>query len=253
MLANKRIAILYSKASSKTGAALKRAFSDLGARRVLIKRTDKRCNVDAVLRWGSSTRFTNLGRQVELNSSYAVARTTDKLAMLTTLKNRGVPVPEFNTTPDESLKDKYGNFYIRTSGGKVRYGADVTPRDLYYSKPIALKRREYRVHVFNGAIWALYEKTPLSTDTPHPALFNSETCHFRRVDLDRSLCDVTGQQIAIEAVNALGLLFGAVDLVRLKNGTGYVVCEVNSSAGLNGPNVNKFAMLCASYLNERLI
>jgi glutathione synthase/RimK-type ligase-like ATP-grasp enzyme len=39
-------------------------------------------------------------------------------------------------------------------------------------------------------------------------------------------------------VQALGLDFGGVDLIRTKNGE-FIVCEVNSSPGLNDLNITR--------------
>lgn len=247
-----RLAILYSGPSSATGRALLDEFKRRPQfKRVLKKRTDRPYKADVVLRWGTSEHFSRLSRQIELNAPEAVANTTDKFRMLQVLQAAGVPVPDFSAEPREEFKDANGMFYVRARGGKVRYTDTMSRRDAYCTRPINNKRREYRVHVFNGVVWALYEKVPL-VEGERPALFNQQSCTFKSRDPEISNCSAEGLEIAKNAVAALGLLFGAVDLVRLKNGSGYVVCEVNTSAGLNGPNVSRFVDLCVAYVNTNL-
>lgn len=229
-----KIFIAYSKKSSVTGKALKSAFN---CKR---KTTDKRAKCDLFIRWGNTESFNNTRSTKQLNSLEAIKRTVNKLEMLTTLSSSGIPTPEFGTDPllVDNFKDDTGNLYIRSKDGIVRYANDFNSiLDSYYSKPIPLKRREYRVHVFNGKVIGIYEKVPLSE--VRPALFKSDTCKFVRCNPEISRVDQNSQQICIDAVNSLGLLFGGVDLIRDKNKNVFV-CEVNSAPGLNSLNIQRW-------------
>jgi hypothetical protein len=240
--------IAYSNRGCVTGKELREALD------AVRKKTDKKAKCDLFIRWGTTEQFNHLKFKKELNSLEAVLRTANKLEMLQTLHDAGVSVLEFSTDPTaiDSLKDKEGNVYIRNKNGVVRYGNDFNPsRDLYFSKPVRFKRREYRVHVFNGKVLGAYEKVPLVSLTsedqnPHssvnrPKLFKSDTCKFVRCDLSLEGCRINGeaQRLCIEAVMTLGLDFGGVDLIRDKNGA-FIVCEVNSAPGLNGLNVDRW-------------
>ena len=229
--------ISYSNKSSLTGKALRESLT---ARR---KRTNKRAKCDLLVRWGSTEDFPNLQAKLELNSLASVRRASNKLEMIRVLSAAGITIPSFNTTVEDidECKDSSGNLYIRSKLGVVRYGNDFNPlADLYYTEPIELKRREYRVHVFRGKIIGIYEKVPLVEGAANrPKLFKSNTCKFVRSDPLISRVDQEAQSLCIAAVNALGLDFGGVDLVRCRDKS-FVVLEVNSSPGLNSQMLERY-------------
>lgn len=229
--------IVYSNKSSVTGRGLKESL--LTKR----KRTNKKAKCDLLVRWGSTESFPTLQAKRELNSLEAVQRTANKLLMIQTLSTAGVPVPEFGTDDSnlEQCKDRSGNLYIRNKLGVVRYGNDFNAStDLYFTKPVPFKRREYRVHVFNSKIIGIYEKVPLVEGSENrPKLFKSDTCKFVRSDPSVSRVDQESQSLCIAAVSALGLNFGGVDLIRNKDGV-CTICEVNSSPGLNSQMIKRY-------------
>ena len=254
--------IAYSNRSCVTGKELREALD--GTR----KSTNRRAKCDLFIRWGNTEQFDNLKYKKELNTLEAVLRTTNKLTMLQTLLASGVPTLEFSSDPAsiDSFKDREGNVYIRNKLGGVRYGNDFNAsRDLYYSRPVRFKRREYRVHVFNGRVLGAYEKVPVSLAEGQrrnaetlPKLFKSDTCRFVRCDL---VVDAQGlnprvhaaaQQMCIDAVNSLGLVFGGVDLIRNKHGE-FTICEVNSAPGLNGLNVERWVEAIREYYNAEAL
>jgi hypothetical protein len=162
--------------------------------------------------------------------------------MITTLASAGIPVPKYSNTIGiaDCPPDRSGNYYIRSNLGVVRYGNDFGVNDSYVTSPIPYKRREYRVHVFCGKVIGIYEKIPnIDGAENRPKLFKSDTCKFVRCDLALSRVDQAAQEICIASVQALGLDFGGVDLIRNKNGE-FFVCEVNSSPGLNSQMIEKY-------------
>lgn len=251
--------IAYTNRGCVTGKELREA---LDATR---KKTDRRAKCDLFIRWGSTEQFDNLRYRKELNSLEAVLRTTNKLKMLQTLLQAGVPTLDFSTDPSvlDDFKDRSGNVYIRNRAGVVRYGNDFsTTSDLYFSRPVRFKRREYRVHVFNGKVLGAYEKVPVSLAEGQPRnaetlpkLFKSDTCRFVRCDLDidenglQPRVNAAAQQMCIDAVASLGLVFGGVDLIRNKHQE-FTICEVNSAPGLNGLNVERWVEAIREYYNE---
>lgn len=250
--------IAYSNRSYVTGKELREALY------AIRKKTNRKAKCDLFIRWGTTEQFDFIRYKKELNTRESVLRTTNKLDMLQTLSNSGISTIEFSSDVAllNTLADHTGNVYIRNRQGVVRYGNDYNAlTDLYYSRPIRFKRREYRVHVFNGKVLGAYEKVPLSLaegqarnfDTL-PRLFKSDTCKFTRCDLTidenglQPRVNEEAQRLCINAVNSLGLLFGGVDLVRDKHGNFFVV-EVNSAPGLNGLNVDRWVEAITEYYN----
>jgi glutathione synthase/RimK-type ligase-like ATP-grasp enzyme len=236
--------ILYSNKSSLTGKQLKQSLS------ATRKRTSRRAKCDILVRWGSTESFPSLSAKRELNSLEAVLRTSNKLEMIRTLSAAGITIPAFNTTVEDidQCKDSSGNCYIRNKQGVVRYGNDFNPlTDLYYTKPVAFKRREYRVHVFLGKVIGIYEKIPKVEGAENrPKLFKSDTCRFVRSDPSISRVDQNAQASCIAAVQALGLDFGGVDLIRTKDAQ-FCIVEVNSAPGLNSQMLIKYTQEVENY------
>lgn len=231
--------IAYKSQSCVTGKLLRQALN------VPRKKTQRLARLDYFLRWGNSDSFP-VRAKVELNTSQAVANATNKLRMLQLLKAAEIPVPEFFTEGTPSTE-----VYIRDRMGVTRFGGDFSPSaDSYFTLPIENKRREYRVHVFNGEIISIYEKIPREQGEL-PKLFKSHNCKFSRVNPENSRCDAVGQKIAIDAVNALGLLFGGVDLMRTRDGK-FFVSEVNSAPGLNSSNVQRWVEKINQYVQSKL-
>lgn len=244
----KKLTILYSDRSSKTGKELVDKLSDSFSR-VFRKRTNKRFKSDVVLRWGSTEEFSNLTSKLELNSLQAVKNASDKLAMMKILVGANIPTAEilfdpFNSENLDSFRDENGGFFVRGSNGSVRYDDIVTSSDLYVSKSIENKRREYRVHVFNGEVIAIYEKIPQDENVK---LFKSHNCKFSLVDMSRMRLRPEDLDVCINAVNSLGLLFGGVDLMRDKDQNVFV-SEVNSAPALNGTNINRYLEKIKDYV-----
>jgi hypothetical protein len=240
--------IAYKKQSCVTGKLLKSLLN------VKKKVSNRRTRTDFFLRWGNSDSFP-VRTRLELNTREAVLNTTNKLKMITILKDSGIPVPEFST--DQSLIT--GDVYIRNRLGVTRFGSDFSPwTDLYFSKPIENKKREYRIHVFNSKIIAMYEKVPHDQEN-QPRLFKSHNCKFKLVNPEICRVDSVGQQLVIDAVNNLGLLFGGVDLIYTYDNNkpeserkGFVITEVNSAPGLNNVNAQRWIQVIKEYINDNI-
>jgi len=240
--------IAYSNRSCVTGKELREALE------AIRKSTNRKAKCDLFLRWGNTQEFDRTRFRKELNKLEAVLRTTNKLTMLQTLLTAGVSLIAFSNDVAliEEFKDREGNLYIRNKLGVVRYGNDYdATRDLYFSRPVRFKRREYRVHVFNGKVIGAYEKVPLVPGSENrPKLFKSDTCKFVRVNVggENTRLVEADYNTCIQAVNALGLDFGGVDLVRDKNGQTFVL-EVNSAPGLNTHMREKYIAAINEYYN----
>ena len=244
-----KLTLLYSGRSSKTGRDLVNKFKPL-AKKVFRKTTNKRLKTDVVLRWGSTETFDRLSTRLELNTLDAVTNASNKLLMMQNLVGANIKTPNIkfdlnNTENLDEFRDRSGNFYVRGANDQVRYTNTLQTGDKYVSTPIKDKKREYRVHVFNGEVIALYEKIPNEEGIK---LFKSFNCHFELKDASNCLLTLVDQQKCIDAVNALGLLFGGVDMVRSKGKNTYVI-EVNSAPALNSTNIDRYVDKITDYVN----
>lgn len=253
-----KFVILYSNKSSTTGKLLLRKFATT-ARKAFRKRTQKRYAADLVLRWGSTEEFPRLSSRVEINSSEATRNASNKLVMMKKLVEAGIRTPEILfkergifdsdfSTLLENYKDDEGKFYVRGANQEIRYTNEIRSSDLYVSKPIFEKRREYRVHVFNGQVLGIYEKVAREENV---RICKAHNCDFRSVNPENCRVSREDQEICIRAVNALGLTFGGVDLLRSRDQTCYV-SEVNSSPALNTPNIDRYFDKIMEFYNNSI-
>ena len=239
----KTLYISYCNNSSTTGRAL---FETLKARN-LEGVSVRRCNgkqpakrPDVLIRWGAATVDTPAGA-VELNSREAVRRASVKREMMETLSqdpNVPTPVVHFDTA------NGYEGF-CRNADNVVEFRRSRRG-DKYVTERVD-RQREFRVHVFNGKTVGVYEKVPQNANE---LILKDHNSDFRRLDqankaLMRPINGV--RPAAVAAVNALGLLFGGVDVLLDRNGNAFVT-EVNSAPGLNEPNLDRFTDLFLDYI-----
>ena len=194
-----------------------------------------------------------------INPPAAVARASNKLTALERLDTHGVLVPEFSTRREvgqewvdqgdvvvcRSLLRGSGGRGIGLVGRSIEDGDHtgvVPPNTPLYVKYIK-KQHEYRVHVFNGQVIDIQMKrrrTDFEDERVNYQIRNSAFgwvfCRDDIIPPDDSITDM-----AVRAVEVLGLDFGAVDVIwnRLYN-RGYVL-EVNTAPGLEGTTVLKYA------------
>lgn len=249
-----KFVILYSNKSSKTGRELLQKFKSVSPRGFR-KRTDKRFNADLVLRWGSTEEFPRLRSRVEINTLEATKNASDKLVMMRKLVAAGISTPkiqfdlaDYDFDNQEELMDENGKFYVRGVNQTVRYTDTISPSDLYISRPVPNKRREYRVHVFDGKVVEIYEKVPQEENV---TLFKAHNCKFERRNIENCKLNAADQQMCVDAVNALGLVFAGVDMCRDKDQNTFVL-EVNSSPALNTLNIERYFERIMEYYNARI-
>lgn len=244
-----RLTIAYPQKGAATGFELFKALRDSG-RFTWVKRTYRRDfdrNTDILLRWGDAQDYSLKAGAIELNSRQAVANASNKTTMMRLLANsKDVREPKVLFLPGTvtgEYKNKEGNFYVRGGNGAVRFDNRTQAGDLYVTKPI-LRTHEYRVQVFNGQIIGIYEKMP---EDAQQKLFKGYNCHFRKLDPSVCSCKEAGQKMAIDAVKAIGLLSGGVDVIKDEYNR-YFINEVNSAFGLNSINVVKFKDLFINHI-----
>lgn len=198
-----------------------------------------------------------------LNKPAAVNIASNKLSAFLALQTAGVAIPKFTTDLTTATT------WLRTgatvverhelrgnSGEGIRIvNLDDTdmPNDIQraplYTRFIP-KTAEFRVHVFRGEVIDYIEKKKVLAER-RGANFNkyvsSINCGwvFSRTDV-RDMPEV--RAIAIKAVSALGLDFGAVDIV-FADGVPYVL-EVNTAPGLSGTTLVKYANAFRRYMGQ---
>jgi len=256
-----KFVILYSNKSSKTGKDLLAKFSTV-ARKAFRKRTNKRYAADLVLRWGSTEEFPRLTSRVELNTLEATRNASNKKVMMQKLVEAGISTPDVLFAQDfpllredlqellEDYKNEEGKFYVRGANQEVRYTDTLRSGDLYVSRPIPNKRREYRVHVFDGKVVEIYEKVARE-GTENVRICKAHNCDFKLRDKENCRLSQADQQMCIDAVNALGLVFGGVDVLRCKDQRTFV-SEVNSSPALNTLNIERYFERIMEYYNGKV-
>jgi len=188
--------------------------------------------VPVLIRWGSRASSFH-GVERTLNPADAIERASHKLMSLEILRDAGVPVPDFDTDP-EALVERAGYPIL---GRRMQHAraTDVVlclqrrdfrrrPRDYYVA--YVPTNREYRLHVAGGEVIRIQGKY---LDVPGdyvPHVRNYASGH--RFRAPRKRLHMERLNAAVTAVEALGLDFGAVDLIVSDSGAHYVL-EVNTS------------------------
>lgn len=218
-----------SKSSRMVGEHLK----ELG-HTVVRNRTEPH---DAILCWGCSTRDLEPSRIPALNSQVNLFNKYDSLLRF---RRAGVTIPLVFSIMDG--EDKLEEYNLPWFARQIHHerGKDIICCEKQNDVRSVIKNRtadffsvyiphdeEIRVWVFDGKAFAIYHK-----QYAHHGLHNYKTLESRtelRDDLlgDRKLCNS-----AILSVKAMKMDFGAVDILRGKDGKDYVL-EVNSTPDIS--------------------
>lgn len=200
-----------------------------------------------LIRWGCSAELVlkhPVRRDAKIiNDKVAVALAANKKEMIQKLNEDGIKIPKFLLISNDTTIEQItpfsvdGMVFARSKQNVVSYITvqevfDNKSRYGYITKPIR-KKYEYRVHVFNGEVIAIYRKEPL--DPNNATIRKAENCHF---SLRSNVSDIILSR-SIQAVQSLGLVFGGVDIVMDYHQTAFVL-EVNSSPALNDTNAERW-------------
>lgn len=243
--------ILPYKNGSRSSSALANA---LGIRQIrLAGSTIHRQRPKKLIIWGNSGRNLppqGLGAQhTVINSLTAVAAASNKLDTFNILSETDVRIPEY-TTEDEVAQSwvSEGHKVVERhqltghSGAGIRISErfeDMQGAPLYvkYIK----KQDEYRVHIIGGQVIDVQRKARRS-DVPDEDVnwqvrnHQNGFCYMREnVNPDSDVI-----QQALNAILALGLHFGAVDVIWNAHQRKAYVLEVNTACGLEGTTLERY-------------
>lgn len=198
----------------------------------------------AVINWGSTAPLT---ASIVYNEPSSVALAIDKLETLHLLAQNGVSVPEYTTIlPNDRAGIYLARTKLRSSGGDgiivVRPKDDVPEAPLYVR--YIPKLLEYRVHVFNqeGGSSTYVQQKLRRNETEQTADQKLLRNHANGWVFAHPIGDIIPDVIvqATNAVEYLGLDFGAVDVVVGREDSKAYVLEVNTAPGLEGASTLAF-------------
>lgn len=243
--------ILYHPAGRLSAPKLAEAMS-MRASRTLTQ------DEPVVIRWGTAARQRDITIGREINSRAALNGWRSRYQQLVKLAQGEVSVPRFSTDPigypmlgrDEGRR---GRNTTRGQGISFYPGPYTWPmRHSFYSEYLP-KERQFRVHVVGNATRTRElihrHETENTLGLPEalaqPVWNHSTGFTYRVVRGDRPKGVIPQAKLAIKA---LGLDFGAVDVI-VHEGTPYVT-EVNTAPGLSDATLPWYAEKLSSLVNE---
>lgn len=204
---------------------------------------------DFVINWGSSVvgNAKLMSAKAFLNLEECVSIASNKLKAFEEFVLAGIATPLWTTSQAEAQKwSNEGSVVVvrnKLTGHSgdgimiVEKGQEV-PEAPLYTKYI-FKEREFRVHVVNSDVIDTQQKIrdPDREPTTWKVRSHQNGFIYARNNVEPS---DARDSLAVAAVCALGLDFGAVDLVEDKKGNFYVL-EVNTAPGLEGQTLENYA------------
>jgi len=200
---------------------------------------------DLVVNWGSSQPI-NAPPAYTLNLPSNVAIATNKLAAFEHMHG-GVKTVDWTGVKAQAQKWHDEGFVVvartkltgHSGDGIIIVGKqDTVPDAPLYTKYV-FKDKEFRVHVVRDKVIDTQRKIkdPEREVKDWKVRSHANGFIFVRGDIDP---DPGRDSLAIMATKALGLDFGAVDIIQDKAGV-YYVLEINTAPGLEGQTVERYA------------
>jgi hypothetical protein len=241
------------KIGSQSAKALAQA---LGCYR--IKPTFTRKLRHVIINWGKQSN-TQVGfiQGKDLNNPTAVAKACNKLLTFQTLSDKDyLPIWTTDINEAQALLHTHGNIYCRTNlTGHSGNGIVIAtvPEELVNAPLYTVKAKhkyEYRVHVFKGEVLDVQQKKRKAEfqgtrDNGIRNLANGYVYARQDIDVPNEVINA-----AIDAVNTLGLDFGAVDIGYNEYLNKAFLFEVNTAPGLSGTTLVKYKEALSNYLEN---
>lgn len=222
-----------------------------------------------VINWGNSSAIPANWQTTSdwniniLNHPSRVNVAGNKLLTLRDLRGNGVPCPDFWERRAGIPQDFSGTIVVRHAlrghSGEGIELCDVTPNTRHgipqaplYVKYVK-KVQEFRVHVFGTDVIDVQEKrrerdAERVTELQKRIRSRDNGWVFCRENI-REPADL--RSVAFQALDALGLYFGAVDIVYNQRENRCYVLEVNTAPGLEGTSLDIYTRAVVNVCNRR--
>lgn len=244
--------ILYGyKRNSKSLRALETTFTNMGCKAV--RRSKKTIYLpkidDTIVVWGANHN-PNWKNGTYINTPQKVSLATNKLHAFNLLHEKNISIPEYTTDLETAklwIKDCWivCRTLLRASGGRgivlAKTQGELVKAPLYVK--YKRKDKEFRVHIFKDKVIDVAEKKRRQLEN-RPENYNP---YIRNYEYGWVYCrdNVTLPEdvklLAVNAVTALQLDFGAVDIIyNSKHNKAYVL-EINTAPGLQGQTLINYA------------
>lgn len=213
-----------------------------------------------LMNWGHSSPRFNLTGVTVLNKPEAVAKASNKLQALQIMKAAGVNVPEFSNNRDDAKRwIEEGRIVLcrtllRANSGRgivIAKEVDELVNAPLYVKYIR-KEKEYRLHVFNGQVIDIVEKRR-RRGFQESNLYNKYVRSYEQGWIfarDNVVVNDAVKSQALNAARALGLDFGAVDIVLSNRDSVPYVLEINTAPGLMGTTLENYKKAVQGWLRN---
>jgi glutathione synthase/RimK-type ligase-like ATP-grasp enzyme len=250
---------LYSESARELVKAIKQD-TGLWTKRISGKGKFRPRKRDLVINWGSSN-VPNFNTDGIINDPNAVAIAINKLDAFRMFDIHGIRTPEWTDDPEKALSwyNDGVRLIARTvltgRGGKGIIicnknmdGCSLVKAPLYvkYKK----KRKEFRVHVFKEKVIDVAEKRRDSANFDGSTVsYMLRNYHNGWVFCRQDLVEPSDlRDVAISAVKALGLDFGAVDIIWNRHDNLCYALEVNTAPGIEGTSLIKYKEAILNYV-----
>jgi predicted ATP-grasp superfamily ATP-dependent carboligase len=241
---------LYLAYHPKTRPTGRRLADAVGVvkRGTLVRKGGKVEQPDFLVRWGNGryAEFDQPGRCI--NPAKAIWKAGDKLAALRAMQEAGVRVPEFyERCPGEGVilarkRRGFGGTDIQICGHNPCVPAE------WYSRFVP-NDREYRIHIVDGNLVRVVRKYLERPEQRRSEHIKNHSNGYVFKTPARKL-NTSRVDASVKAVEALGLDFGAVDLVVDAQGVEYVL-EVNTAPACSPKTLQAYAFQLANLIRER--
>lgn len=238
------------KKGSKSARVLGKALGF----KVLTRPRKSRLQGETVINWGSNSAKVFRGKV--LNYITSVQEASNKLVTFEVFKANGIECPDYTTDIEVAkqwiIKGKtvVCRTLLRSHSGKgivIASKIEELVKASLYVKYFP-KTYEFRVHVFNEKVIDSVQKRKRSNvGTGYNKYIRSHNNGWVFCRDNNKIRDEV-KTLAVDAVKALGLDFGAVDICMSKSGICKVL-EVNTAPALVGSTLKSYVKAIRSYVN----
>lgn len=254
----------------KAGSASAKALAqEMGVKRIAHRNSKyKGRKTKTVINWGSSTLPEEVNKSVVFNNPEFVAEASNKLKAFERMHEAGIFIPEYTTDLEVAQQWMDGGKLVVARqkltghsgegivlcGGRAKYEEDEQVQNELVQAPLYVeyipKQHEYRIHVVGGKVIDSQRKARKEeVENPNWKIRN----HGNGFVFARNDGHVIPEAVftqAEQAVESLGLDFGAVDIVYNRRRETAYVLEVNTACGLEGTTLTKYVEAFTNLIEE---